>query len=89
MGVWYHFFCPACGWRGVRYRNVRRCPRCRRPLRRGRPAVQGAVAGCLRFGRWALAWPAAAPGAAYLVRQLPAPGPTDVRFLPPGWQEQN
>lgn len=28
----YHYFCPKCHWKGKRYRNVRKCPKCRELL---------------------------------------------------------
>lgn len=40
-GRWYWFRCRACKWRGVRYRNVKVCPKCRQPLLRFRAARLG------------------------------------------------
>ncbi len=30
----YLFWCPACNWAGMRYRNVKVCPKCKGKLKR-------------------------------------------------------
>ena len=37
-GRWYEFYCVSCQWKGTRYRNVKKCPRCRSALTRGSKA---------------------------------------------------
>ena len=39
-GRWYWFECRACRWGGIRYRNTKKCPKCRHDLIRWRQAKQ-------------------------------------------------
>jgi hypothetical protein len=41
-GRWYWYQCGTawCFWAGMRYRNVKVCPKCRGPLKRMRPVTE-------------------------------------------------
>jgi hypothetical protein len=38
-GRWFWFQCGHCGWNDIRYRNCKKCPKCKAELRRFRKAT--------------------------------------------------
>lgn len=39
-GRYFWFLCESCGWNAIRYRNVKKCQECGKPVFRQREATQ-------------------------------------------------